>query len=239
MLASILDRGVKRRLEPPAFYQMLFSSQALYFLKRFCSAMRLDDFDGGLYFCRAIYEAIIQIRFLRFDPSAEQIFLALSLVGNGSFEYKRVRGKINWNVIDDIKNKKSIRVDVSNYRMASASQKQIDLDVYSVLFRHMSKFVHPNVDSLHQNFSLNEGFRIHFDDNPFEGALICASMLVLLFSELGQMSCLRKQQCRDARFFAKKASKAILGTESDTVTIFPGDFKCIKDKLHDAMQEIR
>jgi hypothetical protein len=48
----------------------------------------------------------------------------------------------------------------------------------------------------------------------------------------------RKQQCRDARFFAKKTSRAILRTESDSVTIFPGDFKCIKDKLHDAVQEI-
>jgi hypothetical protein len=238
MLASVLDAGVKQKLEPPAFYQMLFSSQALYFLKRFCSAMRLDDFDGALYLCRAIYEAVIRIRFLRFNPAGEEIFLALSAVGKGSFEYRRSGDKVTWSVIEDLKNKKSIRVDISNRQMVGASRKKIDLDVYSVLFRHLSSFVHPNVDSIHRNFSLSEGFSIHFNDNPFEGALICASMMVLLFSELGQMSCLRKEQRRDARVFARKIAVAIFRTESERVTIFPGDFECLKEKLHDAIEEI-
>jgi hypothetical protein len=238
MLASILDGGVKRKLESPAFYQMLFSSQALHFLKRFCSAMRLDDFDGALYLCRAIYEAVIRIRFLRFNPSGEEIFLALSVVGNGSFEYKRAGGKVNWTVIEDVKNNKSIRVDISNRQMVEASRKEIDTVVYSVLFRHLSSFVHPNVDSIHRNFSLNEGFRIHFDDNPFEGALVCASMMVLLFSELAQMSCLRKEKRRDARVFAKRIAEVIFLTETDRVTIFPGDFECLREKLRDAVMEI-
>lgn len=239
ILASILNARVGRTLEPAAFYQMIFCSQGLYFLKRFCSAMRLDDFDGALYLCRAIYEAIIRIRFLRFDPSGAEIFLAVSFVGNGSFEYKRGGGKTNWSVVEDIKNKKSIRVDISNRRMVSASGKQIDLDVYLVLFRHLSSFVHPNLDSILRNFSLKDGFKIHFYDNPFEGALICASMLVLLFSELSQLSFLRQQQRRDARVFSKKTAKVIFGTETDHIKIFPGDFECLKEKLNDAMHEIR
>jgi hypothetical protein len=46
-LASIIDRGVRRRLHEADFFQAIFASQALHFLKGYVSALRLDDFDGG------------------------------------------------------------------------------------------------------------------------------------------------------------------------------------------------
>jgi hypothetical protein len=63
-------------------------------------------------------------------------------------------------------------------------------------------------------------------------------MLVLLFSELSQISSLRKERRRDARVFAKKTATVIFRTESDRIKIFPGDFACLKEKLHDAIKEI-
>jgi hypothetical protein len=216
---------------------MIFVSQALYFLRRYCSALRLDDFDGGLYLCRSMYEAVLRIRYLKYEPQKAEIFLALSGVEIGLYDYKRKGNRTDWNILVDKNTGVNINVNLSNHKMASASGKRLDVDVYAILFRYMSKFVDPNVDTLNKHFSEETGFAIHVDDNPFEGLLICSFVLILLFSELSQLNCFSVTQKRDARFACKKIARILLSIESQDIQVFPGTFACVKEKVKDAIQE--
>jgi hypothetical protein len=237
VLASILDRGPRGALDEVAFFQLLFVSQSLAFLKKYCSAIQADDFDGGLDICRSIYETVLRIRYLRYQPEDVKIFIALLGLESGSYEYARRGAKTDWNTVMEKKTGLKINVRISNYKMASASGKKIDSDVYSVLFRYMSTFVHPNVDSWDRYFYRETGFRIHFEDNPFEGLFVCVFVLILLFSEIAQLTVLRQLQRRDARFICKRLASSMQLMEGGGAQIFAGRFSCVKEKMSDAVRE--
>jgi hypothetical protein len=129
-------------------------------------------------------------------------------------------------------------VDISNFKMAAISGRQIDVDVYTVLFRYMSRFVHPNVDMIGRNFSQEKGFSIHFEHNPFEGLIISSFTALLLFSEMSKLNCFRKIQRRDARFLAKRIAKALKKLGSGSIEIFSGPFVCLKAKVDDIVIEL-
>jgi hypothetical protein len=176
---------------------------------------------------------------LRHNPDAAEIFMALSGVGNGLYEYKKRGAKIDFRTAVELATGKEVNLNLSNYRMASASNKEIDADVYAVLFRHLSQSVHPNVDTLHRYFSEEEGFAIHVETNPFEGLIIFSFVVVLLFAELAQLQFFKKIQRRDAGFEAKKMANLISALNSGGLEIFPGTFGCLKDKLKDAVMEAK
>jgi hypothetical protein len=67
--------------------------------------------------------------------------------------------------------------------------------------------------------------------SPFDGLLLVAFVLVLLFDEISQMPCLRAIQKRDARFAMRKIARAVNAIDSNVLQIFPGEFVCLKDKL--------
>jgi hypothetical protein len=74
ILSSIIDRGSARPIQPKEFFQFLFATQALHFLKRFRQGLRLDDFDGEEGITRSIYESFLRIRYLRYAPQKVEIF---------------------------------------------------------------------------------------------------------------------------------------------------------------------
>jgi hypothetical protein len=239
ILASILDRGPAVTLAPSGFFRMLFASQALFFLKKYCTAMNLDGFDGGIDICRSVYEAYLRISYLRHSPQSSEIFIALASVHGGAYEFRKKGSRTNFNVLVERSTGKSISVDVSNYKMAEASGEQIDLDVYSALFRYMSGFVHPNVDSVARHFSPQEGFSIHFEANPFEGLIVSSFVTLLIFFEISELSCIRSIQRRDARFLAKKLAKGMMKIRAGSIDIFPGQFVCLKAKIDEIVLQLR
>ena len=85
---------------------------------------------------------------------------------------------------------------------------------------------------------MSDGFSIFVDDNPFEGALICSFVSLLLFAELAQLGVLSKIQRRDARFQAKQLAKILRTMETESLKVFAGGFLCLKQKIEDAEIEI-
>lgn len=237
VLASILSKEVRKELKAADFFQMFFATQALYFLRRFCSSMKSEDFDGGLYICRSIYEAVLRIRFLKYEPDSAKIFIGLAGVSGGTHEFVRRGNKVRWTEVRDKKSNEVIRVDISNYKMVAASNRKIDADVYAVLYRYLSRFVHPDTDAINRFFDFESGFAIFVEDNPFEGTLISGFLSVLLFSEVAQFSFLSKVQKRDARFYATRLSRTLRGLNTKSLTVFAGDFSCLKSKIEDSIRE--
>jgi hypothetical protein len=234
-----LSKDVRKELGEAAFFQMFFATQALYFLRRFCSTMSSQDFDGGLYICRSVYEAILRIRFLKFEPASAKIFIGLAGVTGGTHEFVQRGGKVRWSEVRDKKSGEIIRVDITNYRMVAASNNKLDSEVYSVLFRHLSRFVHPDVDAIERFFDFESGFAIFVDDNPFEGIIIFGFLSVLLFSEISQLNYLTTVQKRDARFYANKLARSLRALNTKSMTVFAGDFSCLKSKVEQAIGEIQ
>ena len=231
ILASIVDRGSMRPIQPVNFFQLLFATQALHFLKRFRLALSLDYFDGEEGITRSIYEAFLRIRYLRYAPQKVEIFLALAGVGGGAYEYVTKNGRLDWSVIRDVKANKKINVNVSNYKMALSSGDENDVDVYRILFRRLSQSIHPNVENIGQKFSVERGFALFSESNPFDGLLLAAFVLVLLFDEISRLSSLREIQKRDARFVVRKVIRAVNAIGNRSLQIFPHEFACLKNKM--------
>ena len=103
----------------------------------------------------------------------------------------------------------------------------------------MSGFVHPNVDRISRNFSLEEGFFIHFESNPFDGLIVVSFVTLLLFFEISKLSCIRAVQRRDARFIAKKITKVMKSFETGSIDIFAGQFACLRTKVHEMAGKLR
>ncbi len=228
ILASIVDRGLMRPIQPVNFFQLLFATQALHFLKRFRLALSLDYFDGEEGITRSIYEAFLRIRYLRYAPQKVEIFLALAGVGGGAYEYVTKNGRLDWSVIRDVKANKKINVNVSNYKMALSSGDENDVDVYRILFRRLSQSIHPNVEKIGQKFSVERGFALFSESNPFDGLLLAAFVLVLLFDEISSNELFAGNSKRDARFVVRKVIRAVNAIGNRSLQIFPHEFACLK-----------
>jgi hypothetical protein len=152
-------------------------------------------------------------------------------VGNGGYEYVTRNGRVDWGVIKDVKANKRIDVNVSNYKMVLSSRDMSDVDVYRILFRRLSRSIHPNVENIGQKFSVEKGFVLFAESNPFDGLLLAAFVVVLLFDEISRLTSLREVQRRDARFILKKIVRAVNAIESRSLQIFPDEFACLEDKM--------
>jgi hypothetical protein len=122
--------------------------------------------------------------------------------------------------------------------MAVSSGDMSDVDVYRILFRRLSQSIHPNVENIGQKFSIEKGFSLFAESNPFDGLLLAAFVLVLFFDEISRLSSLRKIQKRDARFVVKGIVKAVSAIENHSLQIFPHEFACLRSKMRSIAADI-
>ena len=135
----------------------------------------------------------------------------MSGIQAGTHEFTKFKnGKLNRRILIEKVTGNKFDGQISNRRMASASEFSIDVDLYDHFYPYLSNFAHLTLDPNLEYFSMDQGFRLHKKDNPFLALQFVSVVNALTLDELSLIDHATKLTKRDLRYMAIRLRNRIL-----------------------------